>query len=209
MLKDMLAMVTSALSQNHNSNIGKLFTVFSLQHDEVLQTLHKMQEWVDIDNAEGKELDELGADVEQPRGLASDAQYRMMIKSKRIRAKSDGTYNSIIDAMAKTLSCRPSDMRLTSDRAIGGTEPLALVVEKLPLAVMNNAGLTQSQLIALIERVASGDVRIASANLEGTFEFGSIAMEVDSEKGFSTIQGTAGGFFGAIYAPFDKQDLPI
>lgn len=209
MVKEMLAMVTSALSQNPNSVIGKLFTVFSHQHDEVLQTLNKMQAWVDIDNAEGKELDELGADVEQPRGLASDAQYRMMIKSKRVRAKSDGTYNSIIDAMAKTLNCSPSDIWLTSDRAIGGTEPLALVVEKLPLAIMNNAGLTQGQLIAMIERVAPGDVRVSSANLEGTFEFGTISMEVDTEKGFGNIEGTIGGYLGASYAPSGNQELPI
>ncbi|GKV70292.1 hypothetical protein NCCP2716_27900 [Sporosarcina sp. NCCP-2716] len=209
MLKDMLSMLTSALSQKPQSNIGKLFAVFALQHDEVLQTLRKMEEWVDVDKAEGKELNELGADIEQPRGLATDAQYRMMIKSKRIRAKSDGTYNAIIDAMAKTLNCRPSDMRLTSDRALGGTEPLALVVEKLPLAVMNNAGLTQSQLIALIERVAPGDVRVASANLEGTFEFGSIAMEADSEKGFGNVEGTIGGYLGAAYAPSGNQELPI
>jgi len=209
MLKEMLSKLTDALAKNPESNIGKTFAVFNQHYEAVADTLDRMQEWVDLDKAMGKELDEIGADIQQPRGLANDAQYRMMIRSKRARVQSDGTFNAIIDAMAKTLNCKPKDMSFLSNIEAGGNEPLALVIEKLPLAIMLKAGLTQSQLIALVERVAAGDVRVSSANFEGTFEFGTIAMEQDNQKGFGNVAGTAGGFFGSLYVPDGDQKLPI
>lgn len=205
----MLSKLTDALEKSESSTIGKIFVVFNQQYQDVQETLKQMEEWIDVGKAEGKELDEIGADINQPRGLANDAQYRMMIRSKRARGSSDGTYNAIIDTMSKTLNCKPTDLKFTSVIAQGGDEHLALVVERIPIDVINNAGLTQSQLVALVEQVAPSDVRVASANFEGSFRFSSIYSEVEtSEYGFSS-NGTDGGSLGVIFVPANDVVLPI
>lgn len=204
MLKDMLNMLTDALSKNPTSNIGKILYVFNQQYKDVQETLQTMREWVDVDKAEGKELDAIGADTNQPRGLANDAQYRMMIKSKRIRSKSDGTWNAIIDSTANTLNCSPTDLQFKSVIEKGGSEPLALVVEKIPLKVVNDSQLTTGQLIQLIEQVAPGDVRIASANFTGTFRFSNTYDTPEyGEYGFNK------GSISLILVPSKDVLLPI
>jgi len=200
----MLNMLTDALSKNPASNIGKILYVFNQQYKDVQETLQTMREWVDVDKAEGKELDLIGADTSQPRGLANDAQYRMMIKSKRIRSKSDGTWNAIIDSMSTTLNCSPTELQFKSVIEKDGTEPLALVVEKIPLKIVNDSQLTTGQLIQLIEQVTPGDVRIASANFTGTFRFSNTYDTPEyGEHGFNK------GSMSLILVPAKDALLPI
>lgn len=197
-------MLTDALSKNPTSIIGKIIYVFNQQYEDVHETLQTMREWVDVDKAGGKELDLIGADTNQPRGLANDAQYRMMIKSKRIRSKSDGTWNALIDSMANTLNCSSTDLQFKSVIEKGGTEPLALVVEKIPLKVVTDAQLTTNQLIQLIEQVTPGEVRVASANFTGTFRFSKTYDKPEfGEFGFDK------GTLSLILIPTTDAILPI
>lgn len=201
-------MLTDALKKSKTSNIGKIIILAQSQLEDVTDTLNLIEEWTDLDKAQGAVLDEIGADINQYRGQANDAIYRMMIRSKRARAASDGSYNAIIDTMAKTLNCKPTDLKFRSVIEQGGTEPLALVVERIPIDVVSNAGLTQSQLVALIEQVTPGDVRVASANFEGTFRFSSFSEIETSEYGFSS-DGTDGGTLSVIFMPSNDTILPI
>lgn len=205
MLKDMLKMLTDALTKNPASNIGKIMFVFNQQYEDVQNTLQTMREWVNVDKAEGKELDAIGEDIKQPRGLANDAQYRMMIRSKRARAQSDGTWNAIINTMAKTLNCKPTDLSFKSVIERGGTEPLALVIEKIPLKTVIDAQITANQLIAFVEQVAPCDVRVAEANFEGTFRFSSKYEEPE----YNTDYGFGNGTLSLIIVPSTDVTLPI
>lgn len=205
MLKDMLKMLTDALTKNPASNIGKIMFVFNQQYEDVQNTLQTMREWVDVDKAEGKELDAIGTDINQPRGLANDKQYRMMIRSKRARAQSDGTWNAIINTMAKTLNCKPTDLSFKSVIEKGGTEPLALVIEKIPLKTVIDAQITTNQLIAFVEQVAPCDVRVAEANFEGTFRFSSKYDEPE----YNTDYGFGKGTLSLIVVPSTDVTLPI
>lgn len=205
MLKDMLKMLTDALTKNPESNIGKILFVFNQQYEDIQNTLQTMQEWINVDKAEGKELDAIGADINQPRGLANDAQYRMMIRSKRARAQSDGTWNAIINTMAKTLNCKTTDLSFKSVIEKGGTEPLALVIERIPLKTVIDAQLTANQLIAFVEQVTPGDVRVAEANFEGTFRFSSKYDEPE----YNTDYGFGKGTLSLIIVPSNDVTLPI
>lgn len=197
-------MLTDALTKNPTSNIGKILFVFNQQYGDIQTTLQTMKEWVNVDKAEGKELDAIGADINQPRGLANDAQYRMMIRSKRARAQSDGTWNAIINTMATTLNCKTTDLKFSSVIEQGGTEPLALVVEKIPIKTISDAQITPSQLIRFIEQVAPGDVRVASANFQGTFRFSKI-YDTPEYGDYGLDKGT----FSLILVPSQDIALPI
>ena len=208
MLKIMLGMLTDALAKKETSNIGKIMFVFNEQFNDVKDTLTTMNQWIDVGKAQGKELDLIGADINQNRGLANDAQYRMLIRSKRERAKSAGTWNDLVDTMAITLNCDPTKLSFKSVIENGGDEPLALIVERIPIKVVSDAQLTTSQLISLLEQVAPGDVRVASANFEGTFRFSSNHDIELSKYGFSS-NGTDGGTLGVIFVPENDAILPI
>ncbi|USK71773.1 hypothetical protein [Peribacillus asahii] len=204
MLKEMLNKLTDALAKSETSTIGKIFIVFNQQYEDIKGTLKTMEEWIDVDKAQGKELDEIGADINQRRGLANDEVYRMMIRSKRARASSDGTYNAIIDTMAKTLNCKPTELSFKSVIENGGDEPLALVVENIPIKVISDAQLTPSQLVQLIEQVAPGDVRVASANFTGTFRFSKVYDTPEyGEYGFDK------GTLSLVLIPAQDTVLPI
>lgn len=208
MLKIMLNMLTDALTKKETSNIGKIMFVFNEQFNDIKSTLATMEQWIDVGKAQGKELDLIGGDINQNRGLANDAQYRMLIRSKRERAKSAGTWNDLVDTMAITLNCDPGDLSFKSVIETGGHEPLALVVDRIPIRVVSDAQLTTSQLISLLEQVAPGDVRVASANFEGTFRFSKTNKVETSEFGFSS-DGNDGGTLGMILVPEKDVVLPI
>lgn len=205
MLKQMLNMLTSALQKSKDSQIGKIMIVFHEQHQQAMQMLQKMESWNDIENASGKELDVIGADINQPRGLANDVQYRMLIRSKRARARADGTMNSIIDTMAETLNCKKEELTFKTVIEAGGTEVNALIIEAIPLKVAIDAELTPSQIIKLTEQVAAGDVRVASANFVGTFRF----SKSYSEPSYNSGKGFGVGKFGLLLIPSDDIELPI
>ena len=205
MLNKMLKMLTSALKTNANSNIGKIMIVFNEQHKQAMKMLEKIESWNDLENAKGKELDAIGAEVNQARGQATDVQYRMLIRSKRTRAKADGTLNSIIDTMSETLNCKPTDLRFKSVIENGGTEPNALVIELLPLKIMSDAKMTPLQVIKMVEQVASSDVRVASANFKGTFRFSNNY----SEPEYNQSNGFDRGTWSIYLVPNDEIELPI
>ncbi|MEG3016085.1 MAG: hypothetical protein RR820_05835, partial [Carnobacterium sp.] len=98
MLNKMLSMIPDAFAKTKETNFGKLFIILSEQVNGVTQTVEKIENWRSIDEAKGIVLDKIGADLEQYRGMADDEIYRLLIKSRIIRAQSSGTFDDIIRA---------------------------------------------------------------------------------------------------------------
>ncbi|MEK4883488.1 hypothetical protein NST81_01985 [Bacillus sp. FSL W8-0223] len=209
MLKDLLSMLVDAITKNGDSNIGKLFTIVDEQLTDIDNTLNTMEEWIQIDKAQGKALDDIGEDLNQYRGKATDEIYRVMIRGKMARSVSDGTINSMIDALSKTLNCKPTDIQIASSIELGEGEPNSIVVKKAPLEALNKIGLSANQFVQFVEQVVPGDASVARVNLEGTFSFASGSTVESSEFGFADIDGTTGGTFGGVFTSSDDYILPI
>ncbi|MED4933984.1 hypothetical protein [Heyndrickxia coagulans] len=209
MLKDLLNMLVDALTKNENSNIGKLFTIVDEQLTDIDVTLNTMEEWIQVDKAQGKALDDIGEDLNQYRGKATDEIYRVMMRGKMARSVSDGTINSMIDALSKTLNCHPTEIQIASSIELGEGEPNAIVVKKAPLEALNKIGMSSNQFVQLVEQVGSGDTSVSHVNLEGTFSFASGTNIETSEFGFADLNGTTGGTFGGVFTPEDDYKLPI
>ncbi|KHD86381.1 hypothetical protein NG54_03455 [Heyndrickxia ginsengihumi] len=209
MLKEMLNMLVSVFVKDEDSNIGKLITIASEQLADASETLKTIEEWISIDNAVGKGLDDIGDDLNQYRGKATDEIYRVMIKGKIARSLSDGTINSMIDALSKTLNCSPSEIQLVSSIELGEGEPNAIIVNKAPLNALNKIGLSASQFVQFVEQVVPGDASVSRVNLEGTFSF-AIGSDIEvSEDGFADINGATGGTFGGVFTPSEDYILPL
>lgn len=101
-LEKLLDRLPGHLNKEEGSNIYKVFKLLTYPLEQGNETLQTIQNWRDIDQAEGIALDKIGKDVGQPRGGYDDIEYRKRIKIK-IRSNLSGgeieTLNSIATVM--------------------------------------------------------------------------------------------------------------
>ena len=168
---------------------------------------------LNIDNARGKTLDLYGDRVRQARGVATDSQYLLMIKAKIMRNISNGSYPSILNAMCGTFSCDPSQVLITD-----GEQPCTVKIVSLPLAAINNAGLSTSQTLAIVKSMLPVGISIETFMFGGTFElaFSYEDMKVDGEtKGLTDTyenlknRDAIGGYLGVTVGDENEEILPI
>jgi len=193
-----------------NSNILKLFEIFELEIKELNDLLHKIAKWRSIDEAQGKSLDELGANVGQARGKTTDEIYRVLIRGKIARNTSDGTIDKMLHAISTSLNCQPSDIHIVAaNETIDEKEPACIIIKKAPLDSLNSSGLSINQFLQIVESISAGGVRIAYVHLEGSFSFSSTNDLESSVEGFADIEGTVGGTLGGVFIPAEDYKLPI
>lgn len=209
MIKDFVTLLTNAFNKTENSNLSRIFVVADQHITEVSDSLRKVELWRDIDNAEGTTLDLIGDSYNQARGLTDDSTYRVLIRGKVARDLSDGTFNSILNAIAVTLNCDPKDIELKTSLEDGGDEPATIVVTKAPLETIVGSGLSATQFAQLVQSISPGGVRVAYVSLEGTFRFSKDDKIEVSDKGFSDDGGITGGTLGEILMQDDDFKLPL
>lgn len=197
--------LTSNYDKTEGGAVYKLaeLTVYHIQENE--DTLQTIEDWGDIDQAEGSTLDMHGADVGQKRGQTSDIMYKVLIRSKILRNLSDGSINTIIDFISFILQCDVSEIQVKELWTEG--KPATLHIEA-PVAPISNTGLSIKQFGTLINLVVAGGVR-AEVLFEGTFEFGSVGEATDTAKGFANTAQTQGGTLGITFDPSNDFELPI
>lgn len=177
------------------SNNYKLLLLEQKGIDNLRQDIEDVQDTLDIYTATGKTLDLYGDIYGQARGSLTDEQYRYAIVQKSLQSMCQGNANNIIQLLAAVFQVEPSDFSL-SDTG----NPCEVELGKLPYSILNNIGLTVSQLKQMVESLLPAGVTLAPLNLEGTFEFCMIGDEgTDGDtKGFGDIEQTAGGYFGYL-----------
>lgn len=206
----MLSMLPDYYKKTKDSNNYKLFSIFQRQEDILHETYDRMRLWRDIEFAEGHALDDLGENINQPRGTATDEIYRVLLKSKLARNLSTGDVNTIIQVLAIALDTDYSNVRIQQKwNDENNPEPAAIKVIEVPLKRLNEVGLSSNQFARIIQRTVSAGVRVESVQLEGTFEFGGLPITTDNETGFSGIDGIIGGYLGSAFVPSDNQNLPL
>lgn len=195
-----------AFKKTTDSNNYKILEIERRTLADIRADLQDIDSILDINNAKGKTLDLYGERVGQARGIADDEKYLLMIKAKIMRNLSNGSYPSIVNALCETFSCEPSQVYITD-----GEEPFTVNVVTLPLEVINKAGLTTSQTLALIKTMLPIGTVLTSFLFDGTFEFGANEDDYDTEKGFAISEDdqSIGGYLGATSADISDNPLPI
>lgn len=188
-----------------DSNNYKILEIERIATNNVRETLQEISNSRDLDKAKGKTLDLYGEMVGQARGLATDEQYLLLIKSRLMRNLSNGSYESIINSLCATFNCDPSEISIVEK-----DEPCVVQSIVLPLPMLVQAGLTLSQTNALIKSLIPVGVQLETALLEGTFMFSDSENEYDEEAGFCDVEGgTIGGYLGALSGETKEPILPI
>jgi hypothetical protein len=91
----------SILNRLTTSNIGKLWTMFADEVDEIESALTQMKTMFDIDSAEGKQLDQIGKNVNFARlASQSDADYRLYLKIAILEKLSGGSNSDMTEIIA-------------------------------------------------------------------------------------------------------------
>ncbi|WP_218001299.1 hypothetical protein [Priestia megaterium] len=176
--------------------------------DEITQlkdTFTCIEEWRDLNNARGKTLDIIGNEVGQKRGKATDdVYYRALIKSKIARDRSDGTFNKVIEVLAQTLDCEPSEFQMHS-----ADTPATIFMTNTPIQTIYDVGLTPYTFINIVQNSLSAGVQVESVQLDGTFEIGYLNDSSDGSGLSSVNNPTLGGNLGAYIIPEKEVSTPL
>lgn len=209
--KEIISRFVDHFKKDNTSNIAKLMYIFNDQLLQLQETTERVGDWRDIDNAQGKALDDIGSNVNQPRGKATDEVYRILLKSKIARNLSDGSINTIINVIAVALSVPTSQIRIVEkwhDEL--EPEPAALKLIEMPLQRINEAGLDPVNFVRIIQKTVAAGVKVQAIELSGTFEFGDLSNGIDINRGFGDVENElTGGYLGAVYTPAQDNELPI
>jgi hypothetical protein len=169
------------------------------------ETLEEILNSLDLDNAKGKTLDLYGEMLGQQRGIATDEQYLLLIRTKIMRNLSNGSYPSILQSLCATFSCDPSQIYIEELES-----PCTVKLNSLPLTVINNAGITSAQASAIVKKLLPVGITLESFLFEGTFQFADTETEQSTDAGFCDVEGgTTGGYLGVSGGDEVEQLLPI
>lgn len=206
-LETFLSRITDAYDKSPDSNIHKLLEIASQGRQEFEDNLARMEQWNDVDKAEGAALDLLGATVRQQRGQAPDSIYRVLIKSKVKRALSNGSVDTLIDFLSFILNCKKSEIVIRPLWDVG--KPAELQVD-VPSSNIVRTGLSRNQFGTLVNLIVAAGIQ-ANVLFAGTFGFSDIYTESQegSEFGFADDEGTTGGELGDTFDPVDDYELPF
>lgn len=160
---------------------------------------------LNLNNARGATLDLYGKLVGQSRGLATDEQYILLIKTRIMRNLANGSNKGVVDALCAILNCKQSQVHITD------TDNPCEVLITVPLGSIIEAGLTVKQFNQLVKSILPvGVVLSANTIYEGTFEFSAAENEQNETAGFCDVEGgTIGGYFGALSSEENETVLPI
>lgn len=135
----------------------------------------------DLKNANGKALDNIGAQFNQQRGGADDDFYRTMILSKQATNSGNTTINGLINMIARSLSIEKNKIRVEPLRkyvngVLNNGEPLAIRISNIPLE-WAKSDFQQNYIIERINGSIAAGVRVVEVSF------------IDSANATLTIKG--------------------
>lgn len=198
--------LTDVFIKKEDSNVGKLVLILSEKIDQLTDVFTKVEQWRDINLAEGKTLDLIGENIGQNRGQFSDELYRVLIKARIARNTSDGTFDSVINALARSINADPSKVRIRALYDEG--KPASIVIEGIPVTELNLVGMAASHFGFMAQQVVASGIKIESIDLTGTFAYSSSLSIVEKDaNGFANNEQTTGGTLGGTFEPVGSLPL--
>lgn len=186
-----------------DSNNYKILEIERLTGAKLIDTLNDIFESNDINNAVGKTLDYFGDMVGQPRGNATDEQYRFLIKAKVARNHSIGTIDSIISTLAYIFNCNPNKISLY-EYNFPATNNGTIRIDSVPIEEIIKANLSMEQVEDIVFALLPVGITLEKIIYKGTFRFVATESEIETEqtdgsRGFSADENSkTGGTFSLV-----------
>lgn len=187
------------------SNIYKLMQLLEYDAEKFRIVLQELDNSLSLDDAKGYTLNMYGEMAGQKRGLATDEQYLVMIKTKQERNRCNADYKSIVSCLCRILSCQPSEIFLEEIEPSGTIRAAFVPLEKI-LA----ADLTPGQFTQLLKTLLPAGIHLESSLYSGTFMFSNTENDASTDEGFCQNEGDDyGGYFGVLSNDEKETVLPI
>lgn len=183
-----------AYRKDDGSNNAKILAAEKYASDVLRQDVQIIHDSLDIEKAFGNTLDLYGEMLGQPRGIATDEQYRVLIKNKILIGYSNPDFNSIVIAISMIFGCEPEDVLLLEHE----DEPCVVSLEGLPIDKLAENNIDIDTAIEIIKGLIPSGVRIETISFAGTFEFSGAELVYDEETGFADEAQTIGGTLGLV-----------
>ncbi|MDT8974838.1 hypothetical protein RQP50_01110 [Paenibacillus sp. chi10] len=210
-LPEVMELLPDVIAKEGSSRFAQLVNVWLKQMNELSSTIQRISEWKSIEQAEGAALDEIGGNLGQARGQATDEVYRLLLRSKLARMNSSSSLDSVIEVLALALRAAPDEFRIAEQYADPfQPEPASIQVTEVPYEKLNGVGLSPSQFVSLVESLVAAGVRVTQVGLTGSFELASAHDVLEqSEHGLADEAMTVGGTLGDLYVPGNDYVLPV
>jgi len=198
-------------NKENDTNTHKLFKIIELTLIDYKELCDKFELWRSAEKAEGKVLDEIGENLGQSRGFTTDKVYRVLIRGKIERSKSDGSINRMLRSLSKSLNCSPNDISIKSEREVKKDgEVAAIVIDRLPLEALSETGLSMQGFANIAQSLTAASVKLKYVNFEGTFAFSDNDEVMENQEfGFSNVEMKIGGTLSGILKQDEERPLPI
>lgn len=203
-LDRMIDLMTDNYSKSPASKIYKLYQVVAEELTDIKETYHKIEDWRDVDNAEGEILDDIGRNLMQFRGETDDDIYRVLIKSRVARNRADGTLNKMVEVLSLALGTEHEEIIIEE----GDTEFHTIQLVQIPLNKLAEIGLSTTAFGRIVAKLVAAGVRIETIEFFGTFAY-SEEFETGSLIGFADVDMTTGGTLGDLYQPATDPEFPL
>lgn len=191
--------------KDKDSNNCKLLELAKYSVEDLRKTLQQLVDSLDLNNATGKTLDLYGEMLGQNRGLSTDEQYRMLIKTRIMRNLSNGSNKSVVNSLAAILNCNSSEISIQDTE----NKTCSVSISSIPLETVLLAGMSTKQFEALIKTLMPVGVTFEQFAYDGTFTFSDLENEYNETEGFSDVEeGTIGGYLGVLSGDENGVILP-
>ena len=180
--------------------------IVSEELDDIKIVYKRIEDWQDLQQAEGIALDNIGQDLLQFRGEVNDDVYRVLILSRIARNKATGTYNNMIEVLSLALGVEPTEIVI--EEGLQG-EPQTITLIQIPLDTLAAIGMTTNQLGRLVAKLTAAGIGLEAVEFFGTFEYVGDTLENDINTGFADDDMINGGTVGDLYQPATDPDFPL
>lgn len=203
--EDYIKNLPDCYNKDPTSNNYKILQLLKYDAEKFQSTLQELWDCLDLDKAAGHTLAMYGDMVGQSRGLASDEQFKILIKTKIARNRCESNYKSVIDCICRVLDCQPSEMLIEELDA-----PCSVRLVDVPLDKIIGADLTPNQFSQIVATLLPAGVSLEIGSFSGTLVFSDEEMEASRDTGFCQNEGdNYGGTFGLLGDEGDSAVLPI
>lgn len=163
-LDTLLNELPTGMAYDKDSSNAKLLSLFADDLVAMQQLLTKIDDWRDIDNAQGVALDMVGADWQVPRNGNDDDFYRFLIKTKRLQRMTDGTYDSLVRLVSESLGAKYSEINVKPIK----DEPNAIEVTNIPADYINGDTRKEAIVLQQIRDSVIAGVRVVNIGFQQT-----------------------------------------
>ena len=192
-------------NKKQTSNNFKLMQLLQYDAEQFRAVLQELENSLSLDDATGYTLNLYGDMVGQNRGLATDEQYLVLIKTKQARNSCKADYKSIVSCLCRILNCEPKEILLEELE-----NQCAVKLADIPLEKLLAADLTANQFTQILKSLLPAGVRLEGSLYSGTFTFSDAEMEASTDAGFCQNEGDdTGGYLGVLSDDATEIVLPI